>query len=334
MKKLEIKKYRETVTEIKDFWGILNDYNLIYYYVNDTYLYIYSRVTKKETLYLFDSEEEKNRIKERINNIEADMEKSNVNIRNFAEIKKQSAAMWTNKCNDREIRKGIFRRDIFFKGFFIQCFNQNDQRDCNEFYNIFFNGYVLKSKRAYDFDKFAKIKNLTNLWNRDDLLLMDNGEGEIVNKIEAIQRIKQGADIEIGYTNNSGLVCFYLWFWVDGDILSIDDFVYSEDSEDLIPIDEAVWCDDVQDYRHIDDVFKDFNGNIYGSDDELIYSEEKDYYIYEADAIKVYIDNSGNYFWSHCDDLEEYFFHENDEEYYTYEPKNNIIRLFPLINWR
>ena len=56
MKKLEVKKYRETVTKIKDFWGILNDYNLIYYYVNDTHLYIYSRVTKKESLYLFDSE--------------------------------------------------------------------------------------------------------------------------------------------------------------------------------------------------------------------------------------------------------------------------------------
>ena len=199
MKKLDVKKNRDTVTAIKEYWGILNDYNLVYYYINDSYLYIYSRVTKKESLHMFASEEEKNRIKERIENIKKDMKKSYVNVRNFAEIKKQSAAMWTNKCNDREIRKGTFRKDTFYRGFFIECFTQNEQRDFNEFYNIFSSGYILKSKRAYDFEKFIKIKNLTNLWNRDDLLIMDNGEGEIVDKIEAIKRIKEGGNIEVGH---------------------------------------------------------------------------------------------------------------------------------------
>lgn len=101
--------------------------------------------------------------------------------------------------------------------------------------------------------------------------------------------------------------------------------MYCEESESLIDTLYAVWCDDVQDYRHIDDTYTDFNGNIFGSDDDLIYSEEKEYYIYEDDAIKIYTDDRGNYFWSHCNDLDEYFFHEDDEEYYTY-PYNGIIR--------
>lgn len=46
------------------------------------------------------------------------MKKSYVNMRNFSVIKKQSAAMHSNKCADREIRKGIFRRDTFFQRFY------------------------------------------------------------------------------------------------------------------------------------------------------------------------------------------------------------------------
>ena len=331
MKKLEVKNYRETVTGIKEFWEILHDYNLIYYYVNDTYLYIYSRVTKKEALYLYDNDLEKEIIKERIENIKKDMKKSYVNIRNVYEIKKQSAAMWTNKCNDREIRKGVFRKDTFFKGFFIECFTQNEQREYNEYYNVFLSGYILKSKWAYDFEKYIKLKNLTNVWNRDDLLLMDNNAGEIVDKIEAIKRIKEGGNIEVGYTNNSGIVCFSKYYWVDGDIFDVDDFVYCNDSESLIDTIYAVWCDDVQDYRHIDDTYTDFHGNIFGSDADLIYSEEKNYYIYEGDAVKIYIDERGNYFWVHCDDLEDYFFHEDDEEYYTYQDLG-LIRAYQKTN--
>ena len=316
MKKLNLEKYEDKIS----WWSIRNDYNLTAYSIYaDTYLYIYSRVTKKESLYLFDSEEEKEIIKERINNIKSEMKKSNVNIRNFAEIKKQAAAMWTNNCNDREIKKGVFRKDTFYTGFFIQCFIKNDQRGFNEFFNVLPGGYILKAAWAYDFSKYNELRALANLWNRDDLLIMDNYAGEIVDKMEAIQRIKQGSDIEINYKNNNGLVCFEKWYWVDGDVFSVDDFVYCEESESLIDVNEAVWCDDINDWRHIDDTFEDYLGNIFGSDADLIYSEEKAYYIYEADAVKIYIDDCGNYFWVHCDDMEEYFFHEDDEEYYTYE---------------
>ena len=83
MKKLDVKKNRETVTTMKEYWGILNDFNLVYYYINDSYLYIYSRVTKKESLHMFASEEEKNIIKERINNIKKEMKMTKVNIRNL-----------------------------------------------------------------------------------------------------------------------------------------------------------------------------------------------------------------------------------------------------------
>ena len=170
---------------------------------------------------------------------------------------------------------------------------------------------------------------MVNVWNREDLIIMDNGEGEIVDKVEAIKRIKEGSDIEIGYKNNGDLVCFDCWYWFDGDILSVDDFVYSEDTESLIDVGVAYWCEDVHDYRHIDDTFTDFHGNIYGSDEELIYSEEKGYYIYEADAVKIYTDDV-NYFWVHCDDLEDYYYHEYDERYYTHDayPNDSIIRAY------
>ena len=56
MKKLEVEKNAELVADIKDWGEILYNYNLILYYINDSYLYIYSRVTKKASLYLYDNE--------------------------------------------------------------------------------------------------------------------------------------------------------------------------------------------------------------------------------------------------------------------------------------
>ena len=309
MKKLENVEHVETVNSIKRLWSYTNDYNLIYYYMDVNFLYIYSRITKKGSLYFFESEEEREILKERIHNIKDNMEQSKISILNFYAVKKQSKAMHSNNCNNSEVEKGVFRKDTFFKGFFIRCYSDQEQRDFNEFYNVLPSGYIFKNTWGYNFNKYRKIKELVNVWNREDLLIMDNDKGETVDKVEAISRIKKGADIEIGYMNSSKLVTFENYFWSDGDILSVDDFVYCEDTESLIDICDAVWCEDTQDYRHVDDTFTDYCGNIYGSDDELIYSEEKDYYIYEKDAVRIYTDTDGNYFWVHCDDLEDYCYH-------------------------
>ena len=293
------------------------------------FLYIYSRITKKGSLYFFENAEEREIIKERIKNIKDNMEQSKISTINFYAIKKQSKAMHSNNCNNSEVEKGVFRKDTFFKGFFIRCYSKQEQRNFNEFYNVLPSGYIFKNTWGYNFNKYRKIKELVNVWNREDLLIMDNDNGEIVDKVEAISRIKKGVDIEIGYMNSSRLVTFENYFWSDGDILSVDDFVYCEDTESLIDIDEAMWCEDVQDFRHVDDTFTDFHGNIYGSDDELIYSEEKGYYIYEKDAVKIYTDDI-NYFWAHCDDLEDYYYHEYDERYYIHYayPNDSIIRAY------
>ena len=329
MKKLENVEHVETVNSIKGLWSYTNDYNLIYYYMDVNFLYIYSRITKKGSLYFFESEEEREIIKERIHNIKGNMEQSKISTNNFTAVKNQSKAIHDNACNTRDVKKGVYRKDTFFKGFFIQCNNQKEQRDFNEFYNVLPSGYIFKNTWGYNFDKYIKIKELVNVWNREDLIIMDNDEGETVDKVEAISRIKKGVDIEIGYMNSSQLVMFENYFWSDGDILSVEDFVYSEDTESLIDIGVAYWCDDVHDYRHIDDTFTDFYGNIYGSDEELIYSEEKGYYIYEAEAVKIYTD-AANYFWAHCNDLEDYYYHEYDERYYTHYayPNDSIIRAY------
>ena len=329
MKKLENVESVETVNSIKNLWSFTNDYKLIFYYMDVNFLYIYSRITKKGSLYFFESEEEREIIKERINKIKDNMEQSKISMRHFYAVKKQSKAMHSNNCNNSEVEKGVFRKDTFFKGFFIRCFSKQEQRNFNEFYNVLPSGYIFKNTWGYNFDKYIKIKELVNDWDREDLLIMDNDNGEIVDKIEAIKRIKENSDIEIGYKDDGGLVSFSHWYWLDGDIFSVDDFVYCEDTESLIDVDAAIWCDDVQDYRHIDDAFTDFHGNIFGSDDELIYSEEKGYYIYEADAVKIYTDDI-NYFWAHCDDLEDYYYHEYDERYYTdyAYPSESLIRAY------
>ena len=154
---------------------------------------------------------------------------------------------------------------------------------------------------------------------------MDNDLGEVVSKIEAIKRIKNEGNIEIGYMNSNKLVTFENYFWSDGDILSVDDFEYCEDTDSLIDSYDAIWCEDVQDFRHIADVFKDFHGNYYGSDEHLIYSEKKNYYIYSDDAVRVYEDTNGTYFWVHCDDVSDYYFWESDDEYHTYEEEENRL---------
>ena len=54
MKKLE--NVENTVNSIKNLWGFTSDYNLIFYYMDVNFLYIYSRITKKGSLYFFESE--------------------------------------------------------------------------------------------------------------------------------------------------------------------------------------------------------------------------------------------------------------------------------------
>ena len=188
MKKLNLEKNAEVMTEIStEIRGGLdfrNDYNLLTYYINDMYLYIYNRVTKKAALYLFSGEEERDTVRIRIDAIKSNMGDSKVNMINFYEIKRQSKAIHANACNVRDVKKGVYRKDIFFKGFFIRCFTQNEQKGFNEFYNVLPNGYIFKDKRVYDFDKYIKIKELVNVWHRDDLIIMDNDKGEIVDNIE------------------------------------------------------------------------------------------------------------------------------------------------------
>ena len=216
MKNLNLLENVEMVDNIRGLWSFTNNYNLIYYYIDDSYLYIYNRVTKKGSLYLFESEAEKNLLKTRINSIKDNMEASKISTNNFTAVKKQSKAMHDNTCNTRDVKKGVYRKDTFFKGFFIQCNNQKEQRDFNDFYNVLPQGYIFRSTWGYNFEKYTKIKELVNVWHRDDLIIMDNEKGEIVDKIEAIKRIKKGGDIEIGYMNSSNLVTFENYFWSDG----------------------------------------------------------------------------------------------------------------------
>ena len=96
MKKLNLLENFGMVNGIKNLWSYTNNYNLIYYYIDDTYLYIYSRVTKRGSLYLFDSAEERDKVKIRINDIKNNMEASKVNINNFSAVKKQTKAK--RKC--------------------------------------------------------------------------------------------------------------------------------------------------------------------------------------------------------------------------------------------
>ena len=325
MKKLNILENVEVVDNIKGLWSFSYGCNLIYYYIDDTHLYIYSKVTKKESLYLFQSETEKNLLEIRIDEIKKNMKTSKIGTYNFIDVKNQTKEIYTN--NTRYTKKGVYRKDTFYKGFLIQCAN-NEQRDFNDFYNVLPNGYIFRDKWGYNFDKYAKIKELVNVWSRDDLLIMDNDNGEIVGKVEAIKRIKNNANIEIGYMNSNNLVTFENYYWSDGDILSVDDYVYCEDTDSLIDCYEAVWCEDVQDYRHIDDAFVDFHGNFYGSDDDLLYSEEKNYYIYSADAVRIYKDYMGNYFWVHCDDVSDYYFWGSDDEYHTFEEENRLMKRY------
>ena len=87
MKKLNLEKNAEIMTkistEIRGYPNFRNDYNLLTYYINDKYLYIYNRVTKKGSLYLFGSVEERDTVKIRIDDIKSNMEASKVNMINF-----------------------------------------------------------------------------------------------------------------------------------------------------------------------------------------------------------------------------------------------------------
>ena len=177
------------------------------------------------------------------------------------------------------------------------------------------------------------VTELQEIEDSEYVLILNDTEGTIVTVEEAIKGALNGDVIEIHYMKysqdkNNAVIQFDNFWYVGGDIFDVDDFVYCEDTESLINIDFAVWCEDVEDFRHINDTYTDFYGNIYGSEEGLIYSEEKDYYIHETQAVRVYEDDTSNYFWVHCDDFEDYYFWESDNEYHTSEEEYGLIKRY------
>ena len=120
-------------------------------------------------------------------------------------------------------------------------------------------------------DELKEIERL----DREDVLIFNDAEGKIVNVEEAIKAVENCDKIEIAYLKhnqdkNNATVQFTNFWYVDGDIFDVDDFVWCDDTQSVIDSYDAVWCDDVEDYRHVDNTYVDFHGNIYGSDDKLI----------------------------------------------------------------
>ena len=281
-------------------------------------LYVRNNFNQTRNLYIID-EDKVEMITNRVNNIVENISESKVNMSNYNHIKEQTKKVINGEGTT--LNHGIYTKDVAYKGFMVQqtiyCrYSKLQKKDT--FVSVLPNKKVINT--WFNFLLFSRLKELKNIWNREDVIIFNDTEEEVINVDTAIEKVLGGDTVEIHYlshgeTKDNVIAQFSNFWYVGGDLYALDDFVYCEDEDRLIDSYDAVWCEDVCDFRHIDDIYTDFEGETYGSDEHLIYSEEKEYYIYETKAVKIYTDTDGNYFWVHCEDLEDYYYHEYDERY-------------------
>ena len=282
-------------------------------------LYIKNNFNNTRKLYIIDADKI-DLITNRVNKIIENVTNSTIRMRNYKDIKEQTKHIINEE--GRALRNGLYMCDVAYRGFMTQqnIYMSNYKKD--RFVSVLPNKKIIN--KWFDFPKYAKLKELKSVWKRGDVVIFNSTEEVVVSAEEAIEKVLNGDNIEIHYlsegeTKDNATIQFENVWYVNGDIFGIDDFVYSQDEQRLIESSVAVWCDDVEDYRHIDDTYTDYYGDIYGEDDNLIYSEEKEYYIRRGNEVKIYEDIHGNFFYVHCDDVDDYYFWESDDEYHTEE---------------
>ena len=328
MKKVE--HTNEMAYIFRKYWDIKLLYMDIAKHDGETYFKVINRkgVTN---VYLLEKGDDAEKLNDRVKVIYDNVNKSNLsfNLGLNADLfeKRVSISQELTKNNKvkRSIPVGLYREDNLYKGVFVAVSSSSDYKKDYKYISVFPNG--TKINAYYDFEKYDIMQEITKNYDNSNTYFLINEEEVTKDYKEAIKALKNGNKVEISNEISWEILEFEDFYYYNSELMDKEDYTLTYDSK-IVENESAIYCEDIEDYMHCDDVFYLENEGVYYSDDtELTYSDLEGTYIYDNDVAYV-VDNQGHEQPIHRDNLDNYYYDEDEEVYYTYDAQfnNNIIQ--------
>ena len=280
-----------------------------------TYLKVVNRrgVTN---VYLLEASDNAEKITARIREIYVKITESNIyyNYSSFEEVMRISQELTKNDLVKRSVPTGLYREDSFYKGIFVAVSKSSDyKKECN-YISVMPNR--IKLSRYYNFEKYYLIRDITNNYNNSNTYYLLNEEVITKDYKEAIAHVKKGDKVEVSNEITCEIQEFDNFYYHNSELKHKNDYTLTYDN-DIIDNGDVVYCEDVEDYMHCDSTFYLENEGVYYADNiELTYSELEETYIHDNNVAYV-VDSQGHEQPIHRDNLDNYYFEEEEEIYYT-----------------
>ena len=291
-------------------------------------------VTRKglTNVYLLEASDDVEKLNDRIREIYAKVTASNLyyNCSSFEEVMRISQELTKNDKVKRSVSIGLYREDSFYKGIFVSVSSTSEYKKYCKYISVMPNGQ--KFNRYYDFERYETIRDITKSYdNSNTYFLIDE---EVVTKDfkEAIRALKNGSKIEVSYEISWDIQEFDNFYYHNSELKSKDDYILTHDN-DIVDDVDVVYCEDVEGYAHFGNAFYLANEEVYFADDiDLEYSFLEDTYIH-IDNVEYVVDVQGYAQPVHRDNIDNYYYDEEEGIYHTEERiNNNIIQEYKKTN--
>ena len=286
---------------------------------------IYFKIINRKgvtNVYLLEANDDVEKLHDRIREIYDKVTKSNFNfnVALFEERVRISQALTSNDKVKRSVNVGLYREDALYKSIFVSVSSSSEyKKDC-KYISVLPNGK--KWNCYYDFEKYAIMKEIIKKYADSNTYFLVNEEEVTKDYKEAIKAVKNGAKVEVSNEISWEIQEFENYYYYSSELWNKNDYTLTYDNK-IVDTYETVYCEDIEDYMHIDDAYYLENEDVYYAEDiDLTYSELEGTYIYDNNVAYV-VDNHGHEQPVHRDNLDNYYFDEDEGVYYTEEARFN-----------
>ena len=292
----------------------------------ETYLKVINR-KGLTNVYLLENGDDTEKLSARISEIYDSVTKSNFyyNVDSFEKRIRISQELTKKDNVKRSVKTGLYREDNLYRGIFVGVLSISDyKKDC-KYISVLPNG--TKINAYYDFKRYDTMKEITTNYDNSNTYFLINEEEVTKDFKKAIKALKKGDNVEISNEISWEIQEFENFFYYNSELLHKDEYILTYDN-DVVENENAVYCEDIEDYMHCDNAYYLGNEGVYYYDNiDLTYSDLEETYINDNNIAYV-IDNQGHEQPVHSENLDSYYFDEDEEIYYTYDAhfRDNIIQ--------
>ena len=224
----------------------------------------------------------------------------------------------------RSVPTGLYQEDSLYRGIFVRLSSASEYKKNCKYISVMPNGKKING--YYEFAKYELLRDIAEKYDDSNTYFLINEEEVTKDYKEAIKALKNGDKVEISNEISWEIQEFEDFYWHNSELKHKDEHTLTYDNE-IVDNDNVVYCEDVEDYMHCDNAFYLENEDIYFADDtELMYSELEETYIHDNNVAYV-VDNQGREQPVHRDNIDNYYFDEDEDVYYTNDAyfNDNII---------